>query len=105
MAKKIDLSKLDPKKQEELRRLLAEAGSASILYGDAPLADPDYRKKCSELKSKFEREATKEGVSLSDVITMITTKIYVNSNTNEVYTKGKKPKWLEGNEAKYLVEA
>ena len=97
---KVDLSKLDPKERQQLDALLAKTGtSAAALSGGHPFSEQSYRRKCKELRSRFEKAAREEGATLEHVIA-VSGKIYQNPDTKEVYVKGKKPKWFE---EKFLV--
>jgi hypothetical protein len=99
-----DMTKLDARELKTLNDLLAKAGtSTAILSGKNPLSDPNYRKKCLELRSEFEKTAHEHGATLEHVIAA-KGKVYENPKTGEVFMKGKKPKWLEGHEEEYLVK-
>lgn len=100
---KLDVSKLEAKERAQLEALLAKTGtSIAAVSGKNPLSDPAYRKKCKDLREQFTKTAMDHGVTFEHVIS-VAGKIYENPTTGEVYMKGKKPKWLEGNEVKYLV--
>ncbi len=109
MAKLPDTTKLSPKEQKALEELLGKAGtSIAGLSSKSPLSDPAYRKRCLDLRPKFEAMAVEEGVTLAHIFTAsdkpVTT--YRHPTTGEVYSgRGKKPTWLVGKETEYQVRA
>ena len=111
MAKLPDISKLSDKDQKALDALLAKAGTSVAQLasnGKSPMADPAYRAKCLALRPTFEAMAVKEGVTLAHIFTASDKApvSYRCPSTGDVYSgRGKKPTWLKGHEADYLVKA
>jgi hypothetical protein len=102
---KLDISKLSPKEQKDLNKLLRKAGSSiAAVTGKSALSDPAYRQKCLKLRPKFEEMARKEGVTLAHIFTATEkpVKTYKHPETGQTYSgKGKKPDWLKGREEDY----
>jgi DNA-binding protein H-NS len=86
---KIDISKLS---LAERRELLAELKTASN-----PLKDPDYVKRCIEMRTKLERQCLKEGLQLAHVFTASDKerKSYTHPETGNTWDGwGKPPAWV-----------
>jgi hypothetical protein len=110
MVKLPDTTKLSAKEQKALDELLAKAGTsiaALASNGKSPMSDPAYRQKCIALRPTLEQTCIEHGVTLAHVFTASNkpAKQYRDPASGAVYSKGKKPSWLKGHEAEYLVRS
>ena len=104
---KLDISKLSPKEQKALGKLLNKGGtSIAAVTGKSALSDPAaYRQKCLALRPKFEELARKEGVTLAHIFTATNkpVKTYKHPETGQRHSgRGKKPAYREGSKGTWL---
>jgi len=105
MTKLPDISKLTPDQRRELLSQLKAANN--------PMADPEYVKRCLEMRSELATLCEKKGLTLAHVFTASNKapkeeEHFKHPQTGETYAyrgKGKKPTWLAGNEDKYRIPA